>query len=97
MPAHSFEHQKHIKKVFFSGVAKSSTKTAQKNHKRSTKITLYFGGVFREKLFPCINFLGVGVGGKIFFGLQKVGEFFFFFFDYQESVCAVMGSLCAEK
>ena len=39
-------------------MAKSSTKTAQKKYKRSTKITLYFGGVFREKLFPCINFLG---------------------------------------
>ena len=66
--------------ILINGVAKSSTKTAQKKYKRSTKITLYFGGVFREKLFPCINFLGVGVGGSggnFFFGLQKIGEFFF--------------------
>ena len=80
------------------GVAKSSTKTAQKNHKRSTKITLYFGGVFREKLFPCINFLGVGVGsgGEFFLAYKKLRNFFFFF-DSRESVRAVMGSLCAEK
>ena len=61
--------------LFMDGVAKSSTKTAQKNHKRSTKITLYFGGVFREKLFPCINFLGVGVGsGGKFFLAYKGGS-----------------------
>ena len=34
------------------GVAKSSTKTAQKKYKRSTKITLYFGGVFAKNYFP---------------------------------------------
>ena len=83
-----------------NGVAKSSTKTVQNNYKRSTKITLYFWGVFCEKLFPCINFLGGrsrGVGGKFFFfGPQKIGGKFFFL-DSRESVRAVMGSLCAEK
>ena len=38
-----------------------------------------------------------GGRGEIFFlAYKKLGNFFFFF-DYWESVRAVMGSLCAEK